>query len=50
MVEKQVEFAPVSLPGEPTQVFSSAFAKISSVKEEFVLSIELFRTLLSAYF
>lgn len=49
MVEKQVEFAPVSLPGEPTQVFSRALAKISSVKEEFAESIELLRTFLSAF-
>lgn len=48
MVEKQVEFAVVSLIGEPTQVFSRALAKISSVSEEFPESTELLRTVLSA--
>ena len=48
VVEKQVEFAVVSLIGEPTQVFSRALAKISSVSEEFPESTELLRTVLSA--
>ena len=48
VVEKQVEFAVVSFIGEPTQVFSRALAKISSVSEEFPESTELLRTVFSA--
>ena len=48
MVEKQVEFAAVSLFEETTQVFSRALAKISSVREEFEVSSELLRTVPSA--
>ena len=48
VVEKQVEFAAVSLLGVPMQVFSRALVKISSVREEFAESSELFRTFRSA--